>query len=331
MDNKKTNVLLIMSDDHGHWAMGCSGNKEIITPHLDRLAENGIRFENFFCTSPVCSPARASLFTGKIPSQHGVHDWIHKGHMSECEIDEKLKAKLYEENSGWEYDWPKKQIKQDVGVQYLKGHKLFTEILNEQGYECGLVGKWHLGDSGNPQGGFSYWRTMAMGGDNYYYPIVLEDGKFVMNKETYITDYITEEANKFISSERDKEKPFYLSVHYTAPHAPWNKEQHPSEVYKLYEECPFESVPCDVLHPWGDVKGKTDEEHRKLHREYLQGYYTAITAMDKSIGSLLDTLEQEGVLENTLIIFTGDNGMSMGHHGIYGKGNGTFPMNMYDT
>ncbi|MCB0088696.1 MAG: sulfatase-like hydrolase/transferase, partial [Caldilineaceae bacterium] len=70
------NILFILSDDHGAWALGCAGNREIETPNLDRLAASGMRFTNFFCTSPVCSPARASLLTGKIPSQHGVHDWL---------------------------------------------------------------------------------------------------------------------------------------------------------------------------------------------------------------------------------------------------------------
>jgi len=80
-DPHKPNVLLILSDDHGPWAMGCAGNSEIITPSLDRLAREGTRFENFFCVSPVCSPARASLLTGENPSQHGVHDWIRDGNI----------------------------------------------------------------------------------------------------------------------------------------------------------------------------------------------------------------------------------------------------------
>ncbi|SVD79663.1 uncharacterized protein METZ01_LOCUS432517, partial [marine metagenome] len=71
-----TNVLFILTDDQGPWAMGCAGNDEIRTPHLDRLAASGARFSHFFCSSPVCSPSRASFLTGRIPSQHGVHDWI---------------------------------------------------------------------------------------------------------------------------------------------------------------------------------------------------------------------------------------------------------------
>ena len=75
----RPNVIFILTDDQGPWAAGCYGNPEIRTPNIDRLAATGVRFDNFFCSSPVCSPARASLLTGKIPSQHGVHDWIRDG------------------------------------------------------------------------------------------------------------------------------------------------------------------------------------------------------------------------------------------------------------
>jgi len=81
-DLKRPNILFILSDDQGAWAMGCAGNTDINTPHLDRLASSGIRFTNFFCTSPVCSPARASILTGQIPSQHGVQDFIRQGNNS---------------------------------------------------------------------------------------------------------------------------------------------------------------------------------------------------------------------------------------------------------
>ena len=78
---QKPNVIFVLTDDQGPWAAGCCGNDEVRTPYLDQLASEGTRFPNFFCTSPVCSPARASLMTGRIPSAHGVHDWIRDGNM----------------------------------------------------------------------------------------------------------------------------------------------------------------------------------------------------------------------------------------------------------
>ena len=83
----RPNIVFILSDDQGNWAMNCAGNEEIITPNLNRIADTGMKFDHFFCASPVCSPARLSLFTGKIPSSHGVIDWIADGHCAYEELD----------------------------------------------------------------------------------------------------------------------------------------------------------------------------------------------------------------------------------------------------
>ena len=83
---KKPNIVMVMADDMGFWSMGCAGNREIRTPNLDRLAGEGMFFPDYFCTSPVCSPARATVLCGKMPSQHGVHDWISRGHINYEEV-----------------------------------------------------------------------------------------------------------------------------------------------------------------------------------------------------------------------------------------------------
>ena len=327
----KHNIVMIISDDQGYWGMGCAGNPDIATPNLDRLAKEGILFNEFFCASPVCSAARGSIFTGKIPSQHGIHDWISKGHANESDLSEKLQSEFKNESRDWAYNWPKDQLQGDVGISYLEGQTCFTQVLKEHGYTCGLSGKWHLGNSSVPQAGFTYWNTLAMGGDNYYYPVVLEDGKFVMKENVYVTDYITENALTFLDEQKEGENPFYLSVHYTAPHAPWDKHHHPQRFYDRYEDCTFDSIPFETAHPWAGIKYEDNEQGRKQWKKWIQGYAAATTAMDENIGKILDKLEQDGLMNNTLIIFTSDNGMSMGQHGIFGKGNGTFPLNLYDT
>ena len=348
----RTNLLFIMSDDQGAWAMGCSGNTELKTPNLDRLAKTGIRFDNFFCVSPVCSPARASIYTGKNPSQHGIHDWLAKGHVDEEDLSPELRREFEEDNPPYEYLWPRTQLKDDKAVGYMKNHKTFTDCLADAGYECGLSGKWHLGDSATPQAGFTFWRTEAMGGDNYYYPVMLENGKMVMKKGEYVTNFLTENSLSFLKN-RDKSRPFCLAVQYTAPHSPWSAACHPKKYIDMYEDCPFQSVPDLPPHPWcqGVDQSRKEwelkphmgvrfihaqyapirEEWEEYRRESLRGYYAAVTAMDADIGRLLDELEAEGLRENTLIVFTSDNGSNMGHHGIFGKGNGTYPQNMYDT
>ncbi len=321
---KNPNILFVMADDMGYWSMGCAGNKEVQTPNLDRLAEEGMYFPEYFCTSPVCSPARASVLCGKMPSGHGVLDWISKGHINYEDVASDLRKAHQDPRAPWEYAWSKQQLEGDEAIRYMEGLRTYTDILAEHGYICGLAGKWHLGDAGRPQHGFSYWEPLAMGGDNYFYPVVLRDGKFDMLRHTYITNYITDKALDFLRN-RDTEKPFYLSVHYTAPHSPWERNQHPEEFYDLYQDCPFVETPNVPPHKWGHAYSQ--EERRKR----LQGYYAAVTAMDSDIGKLVGYLKKEGLWDDTIVIFTADNGMSMGHHGIFGKGNGTFPLNMYDT
>ncbi|WP_282937703.1 sulfatase-like hydrolase/transferase [Paenibacillus sp. RC67] len=292
--NGQPNIVFILTDDQGPWALGCAGNSEIKTPHLDRLAASGMRFSNFFCTSPVCSPARASLLTGRIPSQHGVHDWIRGGNVGERTI------------------------------QYLEGQTGYTEILAENGYLCGLSGKWHLGDSIVPQKGFTHWYVHQTGGSAYYDAPMIRNGECI-NESGYLTDVITEDALRFLDVQ-DGSRPFYLSVHYTAPHSPWI-DSHPKEYLDMYEDCAFESCPQEPKHPWSIKTAPWSDDQT----ENLKGYFAAVTAMDHNVGRLIDKLEQMGLREQTLICFMSDNGFNCGHHGIWGKGNGTFPQNMFDT
>lgn len=314
---KRPNILYILSDDQGPWAMHCAGNPEIHTPNLDRLAERGTRLENFFCVSPVCSPARASLLTGDIPSSHGVQDWIRSGNVDA----EKFAAQGKENPYGGGYR------DETTPIQYLKGKTTYTDLLAENGYTCALSGKWHLGDSVNPQHGFSRWYTMGMGGAYYYHPDMVENGQITVEHGKYVTDLITDRALEFMDELAGEEAPFYLAVHYTAPHSPWGAQHHPKEYIDLYENCPFESIPDVPDHPGLTVPPVYGTPLRK---ENLRGYFAAVTAMDANIGRLLDHLEEKGLAEDTIVIFNGDNGMNMGHHGVWGKGNGTFPQNMYE-
>ncbi|MCD3352050.1 sulfatase-like hydrolase/transferase [Clostridium botulinum D/C] len=296
--SKKTNIISIITDDQGYWSMGCYGNDDAITPTLDSLANNGIRFENFFCVSPVCSPARASIYTGRIPSQHGIHDWLdewNNGHTTE---------------------------------EYLKGQSTFVEILAKNGYECAMSGKWHLGAADKPQNGFKYWYSHQKGGGPYYGAPMYKDGKLI-HEERYVTDVMTDYGLDFIEKQRNSKNPFYLSLNYTAPHAPWSPENHPKELLDLYKNCEFNSCPKEGKNDWSIdyIFPKTEDERR----EVLRGYFAALTSVDNNIKRVIDKLRDMNILEDTLIIFTSDNGMNMGHHGIFGKGNGTSPVNMFDT
>ncbi len=297
----RPNVLFIISDDQGHWAMGCAGNSEISTPNLDALAAQGTRFENLFCTCPVSSPARSSILTGRIPSQHGVHDYIKRG------------------------DWPRPGDEEPI--EYLRGLSATTDLLAADGYACGLSGKWHMGAPAMPQKSFSYWRPFA--GGHYYDAEAMIDGRPVV-QPGYRPDRITDYALEYLREARPADSPFYLAVNYVTPHSPWTREHHPHETFdRYYHDCPFDSLPDIPKHPWqAAFQEFYTEEGRRVDRS---GYFTAVTEMDRNIGRLLEELDRQGLRESTLVFFLGDNGMNMGQHGICGKGNGTFPLNMYDS
>ena len=311
---RRTNLLLILTDDQGYWAMGCAGNDEIRTPNLDRLAATGLRFTDFFCASPVCSPARASILTGRIPSQHGIHDFLRAG------------------NTNLTFGPAAKPG--DEGIEYLAGLTAYTDLLAQAGYRCGLSGKWHMGFSEKPQKSFEFWDVHAYGAGSYFAPSMIRDGD-AYEPSQYASDLFTDNALRFLQAQQDTDRPFCLNVHFTAPHAPWQREHHPPELWDDYHEnCPFKSTPDVPMHPLQLAKegasgslGFTSEERK----EALSGYFAALTQMDANVGRLLDWLEENGERQNTLVVFSSDNGMNMGHHGIYGKGNGTFPPNMFDT
>lgn len=301
MQGNRPNIIVILSDDQGPWALGCAGNDEIITPNLDRLAAEGTRLDQFYCASPVCSPARATLLTGQIPSQHGIHDWIRGGSMATGERP---------------------------AIRYLDGKPSYTQVLAENGYTCGLSGKWHLGNSMVPQHGFSHWYTHQEGGGPYHGAPMIRDGEPV-TEPGYLTEAIMDDALAFIDAHHRERDPFYLSVHFTAPHSPWI-DSHPREYLELYADCAFDSIPRDPVHPWS-VPGLAPEPGSDLWRAQLQGYFAAVTAMDANIGRILDRLDEHAIAEDTIVWFLSDNGFSAGHRGIWGKGNATFPLNMWDN
>jgi arylsulfatase A-like enzyme len=298
-DPSRPNVLFILSDDQGPWAMRCAGNTDIITPALDEIAAAGIRFTDFFCVSPVCSPARASLMTGDIPSRHGVHDWIRAGNVGDQRVD------------------------------FLAGQTLLTDRVAAAGYRCGLIGKWHLGASDMPRAGYVTWFAHPSGMSPYY-NVPMQDGNRTVTIERYLTDEITDRALTFVRDESRRAEPFWLSLNYTAPHYPWI-DAHPREYTDLYAGCAFESCPQERPHPWTAYGNPATDEGFRRPRESLIGYFAATTAMDAGIARVLRELDKLALTQSTLVIFMSDNGMNCGQHGIWGKGNGTRPQNMYDT
>jgi arylsulfatase A-like enzyme len=294
------NIVLILTDDHAQWALGSYGNRDVRSPNLDRLASEGVRFANAFTPSPVCSPARACLHTGRTPSQVGIHDWL-------------------------------KEPVDEIGLHdWLAGETTLAELLSEAGYFCGLSGKWHMGRSRFTPRGFSWYFGLPS-----KQGVHVEEFTYVFNERLFMlngnkTEFITDFALQFLN-QAPRDKPFFLNIGYVATHAPFDNQD--PELVSSYDNFAFHECPIYRPHPWRHNEGFTnDENYSKADIvRCWQNYYAAVTDIDRNVQRIVDRLTQYGVLDNTLIIYTSDHGMALGQHGFFGKGNGTRPLNMYET
>ncbi|OKL48205.1 hypothetical protein BSR28_00370 [Boudabousia liubingyangii] len=298
----KPNFLFILTDDQGPWAVPWK-MPELKMPNLNGLAEEGKVFDQFYCASPVCSPARASLMTGRMPSAHGVHDWL------------AIKDQPYPQSP-----------------RYLEGIDTLPQLLQGGGYYCGHAGKWHLGDASQTPAGFDYFWSHRFGGGRYYQAPTWEDGQ-KSEEPGYFTDGITRHAKEFFEQYQNEGegKPFYLQLWTTAPHDPWDSENHPEELLAEYEGCEFPSVPKVPAHPWTRARMQQFNWAFADPNRALKGYCAALGGVDRLIGQVRQQLEAYGLADNTIIIYQADNGFSCGHHGVWGKGNGTYPLNFWEN
>lgn len=287
--NKQPNIIFICTDDQAEWTVGASGNTEAVTPTLDRLAEEGAYLSNTFVTTPVCSPARATIFTSRYASEVNIPDFIvQPGHM------------LYSEQKG------------KVGLD--PGALTFVELLRKAGYATGLVGKWHVGGwTEDPSRrfhpthyGFEYFMGMTGGGTSATDAPLEEDG--IVSKQVGFTDDIlTEKAIRYVRDHKDQ--PFFLCLMYRNPHTPWNPA--PTEDRAVY-------AGKDLTIPHLDYP---DIDTLRL-KGMMEDYMVNVASVDRNVGDVMEELERQGISENTIVIFTSDNGFSMGHNGIWHKGNG---------
>ncbi len=290
------NIIVFFSDDHAQWALPCYGNSEINSPSMNYLAETGIVMQKAFTPCPVCSPARASFWTGLYPSQHGIHD-----HLAE--------------------DDPATQA-----TDWLAGQSLLADRLKSAGYTTALCGKWHCGSGEIPKTGFDFWHSAWRKTPKYHSDANLysEQGRVVERSGTD-TRIISEAAIQFLR-ERDWDKPFFLFIGYAATHNPWiNRSE---RLAAQYRKASFSDIPADVPYPFGEMGRHPAAPENP--REALAQYYASVSMIDEGIGQLLDELAAQRQSENTLIVYTSDHGLNMGHHGLWGKGNGSQPLNMLD-
>lgn len=295
---KPPNILFIVTDDQGAWTLSINDTPNSFTPELDKLAEEGALFKNVFATSAVCSPARASLITGRYPSETNIMDYIPMG--SDIGMDTTLVT------------WP--------------------EVLQEQGYHTALIGKWHLGEKRNylpNQRGYNVFEGFPHGGLKSKSPDVWSEGDWKTFKDEYTPDVLTDITLKHIQNFHEENKPFAISLHYWAPHA---NTQFPEGFQPPYDDRSWLPLKEEDLKFWANKDPILPESNfpnldvtrvNRMTREY----HASVHSVDRNIGRILTALDQLGLAENTIVIFTSDHGYMMGHHGLWHKGNGRWLTN----
>ena len=268
------------------WATGTTDPlKNAITPHIDKLMSRGARLTNCYTPTPVCSPSRAALMTGRYGSELGITDWIH----------------------------PRREPK--LGVD--PGEVMWPELLQRAGYRTGLIGKWHLGimDQHHPtQNGFDFFMGHREGGWSPQDP-VLEVAGQQQSVKGLTTDILGDEVIRFLEETAAIDRPFLLCWHTRAPHTRWLP-------VRAVDQAPYpESFQPTIPNP--DYPDLDQERVRRYTREYL----SSVRGVDRNIGRVLERLNSLDLTQETVIVFTSDHGYSMGHHGIWHKGNGHWILN----
>jgi N-acetylglucosamine-6-sulfatase len=298
---RKPNILIILVDDLRYDEFGAGGHPYMKSPHIDRIAQEGALFGRAFHTTPICSPNRASILTGQYASRHGIID----------------------------------NVARDLASHRIPNYHLELQRL---GYETAHLGKWHMGNSGMPRAGYDYWVAYD-GHGRLNDPKLNEHGKYVQRRG-YITDIMNEMAVEFVT--RRHTKPWSLWFAHKAVHP--DAEQAADGTFKmdgyvvadrhkdLYRGCVFPKKP-NMLPPeqvlkhkpaWTEaVELRKRPESRALldaihsgEQEEIRLRAAMMAAVDEGVGMLFEALESSGQLDDTFILFLGDNGYFFGEHCI---------------
>jgi arylsulfatase A-like enzyme len=297
----RPNLLFIMSDDHAAHAISAYGSRINTTPHLDRIAEGGMRFDAAFCTNSICAPSRASILTGTYNHVNGVTT---------------LATPL--DNSLW----------------------TFPGAMRDAGYETAIFGKWHLGHGpDNEPSGFDRWRLLP-GQGHYWNPVFVDSEVGIDEVGGYVTDLITDDCLDWLDH-RDPDRPFALFCHHKAPHRTWEPNR---PHFTMYDDVdiPFPDTFRDDLagraevvqavrmrmldlDPITDLKSAVpagltlDEEIEWRYQRYIKDYLRVVASIDDNVGRLLDHLDTTGLAEDTIVVYTSDQGFFLGDHGWFDK------------
>ncbi len=285
--SRPPNIVLIVSDDQGYNDLGCYGSEEIKTPNLDRLAFEGARLTSFYVTWPACTPSRGSLLTGRYPQRNGTYDMF-RNYL--VDVDHLYKKDEYAVS-------PERILGMDTR------EVLLPRVLKQAGYTSGIFGKWDLGQLhrflplqrgfdefyGFVNTGIDYWTHERYGVPSMY----RNNCPTVEDKGTYCTKLFKQEALRFINENKDR--PFFCYVPFNAPHGASN----------LDRPRPGVQAPLEYIR---EHYGEYDPDESNTQRSRRMRFMAATTYMDEAIGEILDTLDQNNLTDNTIVIFFSDNG-----------------------
>ena len=304
----RPNVVFVLTDDQRSDALGCMGHPHLKTPHIDRLAKEGLLFKNHFCTTSLCSPSRASILGGLYAHSHGVVNNF---------------------------------------TDYPRDLPTFPRQLQSNGYTTAYIGKWHMGeDDDSKRPGFDHFVTHR--GQGKYF-----DTEFRVNNGErkvvpgYYTTVVTDMALDWIQQQEkggEKKKPFMLMLGHKAPHSFYFPEKkyeksfdhvripYPETAFQLGDKPKWISQRLSTWHgiygplfDWRKDFPDTSAAGMLNFEKMVRAYWGTLLSVDDSVGRLYAYLEKTGQLDNTLFIFTSDNGLLEGEHGMVDKRTGHEP------
>ena len=294
---RRPNFVFVITDDLRWDALGITGDAVVQTPNIDRVGREGMVAENFFVTTPLCSPSRASFLTGNYAHAHRI-------------------------------------INNDKNGLANISHSLLTwpRMLRESGYETGFIGKWHMGFDDTRRVGFDHW--ISFKGQGMFIDGVANEDGVRRQLDGYMTDYLNDKAVDFIRRERDK--PFALYLSHKAVHFPYLPAERHQGLYaeaELNEPQPepgdIEGKPALGLQPREvDVlrlEGHSPEPQESRRgrgrdrRSIMLDQMRSMASVDEGVGMILDALEETGELDDTVVVFTSDNGYLLGEHGEFNQ------------
>jgi arylsulfatase A-like enzyme len=295
------NVVFFMTDDQRQDALSAYGNPFLKTPHMDRIAAGGVRFSEAFVTNALCAPSRASILTGLYSHAHGV---VTNG------------------------DGPAFRNQPGLRDEQIT----FPELLRQAGYHTSLVGKWHIPSWPT---GFDQW--VILPGQGVYHDPEMIAGGARLQMRGHVEDVIGDQAVSFLR-QRPKDRPFALLCQFKAPHRNWSPAARFQQVFADVT-LPLPRTFEDRLEGRPEAVRKADmaiadmpdfreevppslprEERKRRNLELLvKNYYRVLLGVDENVGRVLDALDAEGVAQDTVVVYTSDNGFFLGEHGLFDK------------